>query len=279
MSRQQIILPDNCTGAFVAYTAAYDTRIIREWDDDEEEYIETEREVDYNSNGILLFAMNELNNITLQCYGQSADTFYWNNCLNCKYRKYGNCIGGISVYREGKCEASVSRGKNIIYVERDIPQHLMMFTGDYYYFFTEYEDKTVALSISNVSPDDGRWCTGEIEMDELDIKESYDAFWNCTRNGDLTPFLKINDKYKRPTLEELVRYWSPDLLLFDSSEEPDDCGYVSTVIDVEEEWLDDRQERLFLNFEKHNYYLTNYEPDSDEHYIELADEESYLIIE
>jgi hypothetical protein len=271
--RKELVLPANCKSAFVAYSYEYQEKEIEVWSDEEDDYL-----VEVNNNGIIMFQMEELTNVNLKYYDTLNVDFYWQNCMNCTYRLYDDCIGGINVHRNDNCKReSIEKSEIIGFVERDIPEHLMMFNGDSYFFFVEHKDEAVALSLSNVEKSVGSWCTGSVAIDKLDINKTYDDFWNCIRNGDYTPSLYINGEVVYPTVEQLLREWSPNKLVFDENEDED---FISYHIDLYYEWLDNRPERHYLDFTNHSYYLTDYKPNRngwDSYFIELT-EGNYLEI-
>ena len=272
--RKELILPANCKGGFVAYESEREYTEKEVCDEEEDCYVTEKECVDVNTNGIIMFQMGALSNVNLKCYGESFVDFYWKNCMNCKYRLYDDCIGGISVHRNGNCKlSSVISSEIEVFVERDIPEHLMLFDGNDYYFFVEHKDEAVALSLSNVERAGGSWCTGKVDIDKLDINKTYNDFWDCTRNGDYTPSLYINNEVVFfPTTEQLLREWSPDKLVFGG-----DSHYYSEHIDLDLLWLSNRQEQHYLDFKNNSYYLTNNKPDSDSYFIEL-EEGNYLEI-
>jgi hypothetical protein len=277
--RKELILPANCKNAFVAYSFASEYQGKTVWCDEEDDYVTEEDYVDINNDGIIMFQMEALTNVNLKYYDKSFVDFYWRNCMDCSYRLYDDCIGGINVYRNDNCKrkSAIKQSEFIGFVERDIPEHLMIFDGNTYYFLTEHEDKAVALSLSNVERSVGSWCTGTVEIDELNINKTYNNFWDCIRNGDYRPSLYINGEVVHPTVEQLLREWSPNKLVFADDDEDEDEDYISYYIDISYEWLDERPERHYLDFTNRSYYLTDNEPDSDSYFIELT-EGNYLEI-
>lgn len=282
MSKIKLELPPHCKGAMIAYNSVWDE------DEYEDDYVDGE---EVGKDGVLIFYMDALEDVTFKFDDLDKNSFYWKNCFDCKYRNY-ECKSGVKVYQNGDCS---KLNDNILlietqYVTRDVPEHIWMFNGEYYYVFTPYDEThVVPLTLGNVHPGEGSFCVGDIEVDEYnDVMTMYDNFYNCTRNNDYSPIFKHPEKkYHVPQIEDTLRNWSIDKLVVIGDEihkEYEQLSYSerntpewvdywnawkTALTDLNISFLDSRDEKILIT-PNDNVFISDYR--LNDYSIQLAEE-------